>query len=159
MSRLPSLGPRGEGWFALQLLLLAAIAYAGLALGAELAGGSQLFAWLAGAGLIVAGGLVAALGIRDLGPSLSPLPRPTDAARLVRHGIYRRLRHPIYGGVLLAAFGWSVLTVSVVALVLCIGLAVLLDLKARREEAWLRERFAAYADYASRTSRFVPGWY
>jgi protein-S-isoprenylcysteine O-methyltransferase Ste14 len=39
-------------------------------------------------------------------------------------------------------------------------LAVLFDLKARREEAWLIERFPEYADYRARTPRrFVPWLY
>jgi protein-S-isoprenylcysteine O-methyltransferase Ste14 len=33
------------------------------------------------------------------------------------------------------------------------------DLKARREERWLRERFADYDDYARRVKRFIPGFY
>jgi protein-S-isoprenylcysteine O-methyltransferase Ste14 len=69
------------------------------------------------------------------------------------------VRHPIYLGVLLSALGWALLKASVVALGLAIGLAVLLDLKARREEAWLDERYPDYADYARRTRRFVPGIY
>ena len=36
---------------------------------------------------------------------------------------------------------------------------VLLDLKARREEAWLSERFEGYAAYMRRTRRFIPGLY
>lgn len=159
MSRLPGLGPRGEGWFALQVLLLAGIAVAGLAYGTDVPDGVRPLAWLAGGGLIAFGLLVGALGLRDLGPSLSPLPRPTEGGQLVRHGVYRRVRHPIYVGVLLVALGWSVLTASVVAGGLAIGLAVLIDLKARREEVWLRERFPDYADYARRTRRFIPGFY
>jgi protein-S-isoprenylcysteine O-methyltransferase Ste14 len=34
-----------------------------------------------------------------------------------------------------------------------------LDLKARREEAWLSERYPEYAAYARHTHRFVPGVY
>jgi protein-S-isoprenylcysteine O-methyltransferase Ste14 len=61
--------------------------------------------------------------------------------------------------VILVAMGWSLLTASLAALVLTAVLAVLLDLKARREEAWLRERYRVYAAYAEQTSRFVPGVY
>jgi protein-S-isoprenylcysteine O-methyltransferase Ste14 len=78
---------------------------------------------------------------------------------LISDGIYRRLRHPIYAGLILLALGWSLLTASVLALVLTGAFAVLLDLKARREEVWLRDRFPGYAAYAARTRRFVPGLY
>jgi protein-S-isoprenylcysteine O-methyltransferase Ste14 len=46
-----------------------------------------------------------------------------------------------------------------VALALSVVLAIVLDLKARREEEWLRERFPDYAAYAARTKRFIPGIY
>jgi protein-S-isoprenylcysteine O-methyltransferase Ste14 len=154
-SRLPSLGPRGEGWFALQVVLLVAIAAAGFIARV----GSHGLVILAGGALILLGLAVGFRGVRDLDRSLSPLPRPSATAELVEHGVYRRVRHPIYTGVILAAVGWSIATMSPLALVLSALLAVLLDLKSRREEAWLRERFAGYAEYARRTKRFIPGLY
>jgi protein-S-isoprenylcysteine O-methyltransferase Ste14 len=87
------------------------------------------------------------------------MPRPIDDAVLISDGIYRSLRHPIYAGVMLLGIGWALLTASVFALGLALLLAVVLDLKARREEVWLRERFAGYAEYATRTRRFLPGVY
>jgi protein-S-isoprenylcysteine O-methyltransferase Ste14 len=48
---------------------------------------------------------------------------------------------------------------SLLALGLALALAVLLDLKARREEVWLREKYPGYAEYAGHTKRFVPGVY
>lgn len=159
MTRLPALGPRGEGWFVIQLALLALIAGAGVSLGPDWRGAPRFAAAVAGGALIVGGLILVVRGIRDLDRSLSPLPYPPEEGRLVEHGIYGRLRHPIYSGVVCFALGWGLLTASVAALGLTLVLAVLLDLKARREEVWLRQRYAAYADYARRTSRFVPGLY
>jgi len=102
---------------------------------------------------------LAYLGIRDLDRSISPMPRPTETSVLIQDGIYRRLRHPIYAGLILVALGWSLLMASLAALVLALLLAVILDLKARREEVWLRERYPGYAAYATHTKRFVPGIY
>lgn len=158
-THLPSLGPRGEGWFALQLVLMALVAVAGLLFGANWAGAPRFASALAGVVLIVAGVGVGFLGIRDLDRSLSPMPRPADNAVLIQDGIYRRLRHPIYAAVMLIAIGWGLLTASVLAIAIAIALALLLDLKARREEVWLRERYPGYAAYAARTRRFVPGLY
>lgn len=158
-SRLPALGPRGIGWFVLQLLLMALIAAAGLLAGGNWSGAARIAAGVAGAVLLLGGGALAFLGIRDLGPSLSPLPWPNERAQLVIDGVYHRLRHPIYAGVILGALGWSLLTASFVALVLTVALAIVLDLKSRREEAWLLERFTDYAAYASQAHRFVPGLY
>lgn len=100
-----------------------------------------------------------AASTRSLGTALTPLPRPLEEARLVEHGLYRSLRHPIYVGLLLAALGWSLLFESPISLAASGALAVVLDLKARREEAWLLERYPGYADYRRRTRRFVPRLY
>jgi protein-S-isoprenylcysteine O-methyltransferase Ste14 len=159
VSRLPALGRRGEGWFVLQLLFLAAVGAAGFLLGPDWSGLLRQSTTVVGLALILIGLVLGLLGIRHLDRSLTPLPHPTEGGQLVDHGIYGHVRHPIYLGVLLSALGWALLAASTVALGLAIGLAVLLDLKARREEAWLRERYPDYAGYAHRTRRFVPGIY
>ena len=143
----------------LQLLFMAVVLVCGLFVGANWAGAPRFAAGVAGAVLMAGGVALGFLGVRDLDRSISALPRPTDDAVLISDGIYRRLRHPIYAGLILLALGWSLLTASVLALVLTGAFAVLLDLKARREEVWLRDRFPGYAAYAARTRRFVPGLY
>jgi protein-S-isoprenylcysteine O-methyltransferase Ste14 len=158
-TRIPSLGPRGEGWVALQFALLAAIAGAGWLLGGAWSGVTWQALLVVGGLLIVAGLAIAGLGVVNLDRSLSALPRPTDRAVLVSHGVYRQVRHPIYAGLVSAALGWSLATASLAALGLSVLLAIVLDLKSRREEDWLRGRFAGYADYAARTRRFLPGIY
>jgi protein-S-isoprenylcysteine O-methyltransferase Ste14 len=40
-----------------------------------------------------------------------------------------------------------------------VTLAVYLDAKARREERWLREHYAGYAEYARRVNRLIPYLY
>ncbi len=65
----------------------------------------------------------------------------------------------VYGAVLLIALGWS-LVESPLGLLPTAALAVVFDLKARVEEAWLEERFPGYSQYRDRTPRrFVPGVY
>jgi len=106
--------------------------------------------------LVAAGGLLALAGIAALGRSLTPLPEPRGGGELVEHGPYRLVRHPIYGGGLLAATGWS-LRRSPAALAPTALLAALWTAKARREEELLVARFPGYADYRRRTPhRFVP---
>src|SRR6266568_4067770 len=74
-------------------------------------------------------------------------------------GIFGLVRHPVYGGVILIGLGWS-LADAPLGLVPTALLAVLFDLKARREEAWLIERFPEYAAYRARAPRrFVPWLY
>jgi protein-S-isoprenylcysteine O-methyltransferase Ste14 len=148
-----------------QLLLFALIGATGLA---SLAGrpgdpsspaGTSLVAGLVGAGAIVAGGLVVLRAAWDLRASLSPFPRPMAGAELIDHGAFRRVRHPIYSGILLAGAGWALASGSLVTLALVGLLALLFDAKSRREEAWLEADFPGYEAYRARTRRFIPGVY
>jgi protein-S-isoprenylcysteine O-methyltransferase Ste14 len=155
----PALGPRGEGWVAGQLVLFAAIGLGGLVSVLSLNDGLFPLTLAAGLVLIAIGLLVAVRGAVALGSNLTPFPRPRPAATLVETGAYRYVRHPIYSGLVLAAVGWSVATVSPLALVPSVLLALLFDAKSRREEAWLTERLPGYAVYRARTRKFVPGLY
>lgn len=160
-TRLPALGSRGQGWVAGQMLLIFLEGIVSYPSFDALPPASPL-GWLSlGAGaLLFAGGLwVAYRGIGALGSSLSALPAPADGGELVVEGIYRRVRHPIYAGVIGVALGWAFFVVSPAALVVAIALAVWLDLKARREEVWLVERYPGYAAYQRGTARFVPRLY
>jgi protein-S-isoprenylcysteine O-methyltransferase Ste14 len=112
-----------------------------------------------GVTVLAAGVVLFALGASALGPSLTPYPRPSEGAMLRERGIYRRVRHPIYGGVLLAAIGWS-LARSPLALVATVLLWLLLELKSRHEESMLLERYPEYEAYRARVRRrFVPALY
>ena len=150
-------GSRGGGWVVAQALLLAAAVVGGL-VGP---GWEVLTPWLGvpvGALLLALGTLLALAGVRDLGPSLSPFPRPRGRGELVERGVYARVRHPIYGGLILAAFGWAFLTVSLVSLVLAAVLVAFFVLKSRREEELLLERYEGYEEYRRRTPRRLLPW-
>jgi protein-S-isoprenylcysteine O-methyltransferase Ste14 len=159
--RLPDLGPRGEGWVIGQLALLALLVVVSLPQLPTLwpAGGFGWARLAAGSAAIAIGGWSAVRGLTDLGESLTPMPRPRADGRLIESGIYARLRHPIYAGLMLASIGWSVLTASLPAFLVALLLAAFLDAKARREEAWLLDRYPGYWDYRRRSKRFVPGIY
>jgi protein-S-isoprenylcysteine O-methyltransferase Ste14 len=112
----------------------------------------------------VAGTLLITLGIvvvleawRQLGPAATPLPKPREGGALVDSGLYGYVRHPIYGAGIVAGIGYSLLTTSWPSLALTAVLAALWELKSRREEAWLIERYPGYDAYRGRTRRkFVP---
>jgi protein-S-isoprenylcysteine O-methyltransferase Ste14 len=87
------------------------------------------------------------------------VPRPRPDGRLVTTGIYSHVRHPIYAGMILAGIGWSAITRSLAAFAVALLLGALLDAKARREEAWLVERYPDYEEYRRRSKRFVPRVY
>jgi len=154
--RLPSLGPRGEGWFIGQLVFIVAIALAPSDVWAEpLAAPAR---WT-GIILLAAGLALAGRGALDLGASLTPFPRPRRTGELVERGVYGVLRHPIYGGLMLLAGGWSLTRPSGAGLLLSLAFALFLDLKARREEQFLEATFPGYEAYRRRTRRFIPRVY
>ena len=144
-----------------QFILIALLVVLGLP-GLRNLGSGRVIGWVwfaIGAGALAIGAWLLLRGFVDLGPSMTPLPRPRIDGRLIDSGIYARLRHPIYAGLILGSLGWSAVTRSPAALVVALVLAAFLDAKARREEAWLIDAYPPYAAYRLRTRRFLPGIY
>jgi protein-S-isoprenylcysteine O-methyltransferase Ste14 len=110
----------------------------------------------AGAALILAGALLAFFGVFSLGRNLTPLPHPKDDAKLVDTGAYRLVRHPIYGGIILMAYGWGLSVQSWLTLAYATVIFVFLDVKSRREERWLKEKFPNYVEYSKRVRKLIP---
>ena len=157
-AHLPDLGRRGEGWVVLQVLLFVAIIGAGF-LGPAWDGLARVVGAIAGVALSISGvGLVTA-GILGLRKQLTAYPRPVPGGRLIEDGVFRLVRHPMYGGGVIAAIGWGLAMASPLALAGAVVLGVFFDLKSRREEAWLGEQFVAYAAYRRRTRRMIPWLY
>jgi protein-S-isoprenylcysteine O-methyltransferase Ste14 len=154
--KVPRLGPRGEGWAVAQLALGVLILVAGIE-GPAWAVAAAPLRIIAGVTLGVAGfGLIIA-GIAGLGSSLTPFPKPAETATLRTGGAYRLVRHPIYGGSMLVALGWSLVS-SPLAVLVAAGLVALFELKSRLEESLLLSRFPEYEAYMRRVRwRFVPG--
>jgi protein-S-isoprenylcysteine O-methyltransferase Ste14 len=161
VARLPSLGPRGEGWVVGQILLMALVAVLGVRHRRPwvVRSAPDLAGLVTGALLLADGFTLAGRAAGDLAGSLTVLPHPRDDAQLVETGAYARIRHPLYTSAMLMAVGWAMATRSWPALAASAVLAVWLDAKARLEEAWLVEQFAGYRAYRDRTSRFLPGIY
>jgi protein-S-isoprenylcysteine O-methyltransferase Ste14 len=122
-------------------------------------GSTRIVTSAVGVALLAGGAILFSRGILDLRENLTPLPHPRDGAHLVETGAYRLVRHPIYGGLIVGAGGWGLLTASPSALASAIVLLLFFDLKSRREEAWLVERFPGYPAYRSRTRRLIPWTY
>ena len=161
MSGLPSLGPRGEGWVALQSVILFWIVATGWSFPVGVATGLSPVVVAIGTALIAAGLFLVGAGILALAShdAFTALPRPRDSARLVETGVYRLVRNPVYGGLILTGLGWALVRGSAAALLGVVVLFLFFDLKRRREEAWLVERFPAYAAYREHTRRLIPWIY
>jgi len=154
----PDLGPRGEGWVLIQIVLFAAILAARPATGSAPAGMRGSVPELVGVGLVLAGGLLATAGVWGLqgADALTALPHPRSDAALVDRGAYRLVRHPIYGGLVIGALGWGILRASLPTVLLAAVLLGFFTLKATREEAWLEARYPDYPAYRQRTRRLLP---
>ena len=83
-------------------------------------------------------------------------PEPGKAARLVMHGPYRWIRHPMYTALLLLCLGWLLGRFNWMRLLGLALLAITLVVKLRYEERLLTQRFPGYADYRNRSSALVP---
>jgi protein-S-isoprenylcysteine O-methyltransferase Ste14 len=147
---------RGGWWVVGHFLLLIGIA------GLDLTGHAAVKPpplFIGGVALIVAATVCSLAGLLALGRNLTPFPKPSDKAKLVQHGIYAHIRHPLYTSVFCAAVGSSLIFQSWPALVVSFGLGGFFDAKARREERWLRQKFPDYASYERRVRRFIPWVY
>jgi protein-S-isoprenylcysteine O-methyltransferase Ste14 len=150
------MGQRGEMWVAVQAVLL--VVFIALPSGDA--------PWPYEMAFRVAGWMIAGLGMLllgrsalNLGRSLTPLPRPKPDGELVTSGAYRFVRHPIYLGVLLACLGIALATTSPLRLGLTLVLFIFFDMKARKEERWLSERYPDYAGYQARVKKLIPWIY
>lgn len=95
------------------------------------------------------------LGHNRLG-NFSVFPEPRRGARLITSGPYRWIRHPMYTAVLLGTAAFIAADTQAWRIAAWIALAVVLTVKAAREEGNLRAVFPEYADYCARTRRFIP---
>jgi protein-S-isoprenylcysteine O-methyltransferase Ste14 len=75
--------------------------------------------------------------------------------RVVRHGVYRYIRHPIYVGDLLLLLGLELALNSWIVLGV-IALTPIVLSRAIREEALLKESLAGYREYCQTSKRFIP---
>jgi protein-S-isoprenylcysteine O-methyltransferase Ste14 len=151
-------GKRGEWYVVAQVALVALIAFSPRTLGGwpswQFPEGALVS--VAGWALLIGGAAMLAAAMARIGAKPTPLPHPPANAVLQVTGVYRVVRHPMYCGVLLAAFGWALLNRGWLALLFCVLGSVFIDLKARREEQWLLERFPGYADYRRRVRKLIP---
>ena len=147
---------RGGAWVVGQIALMAAIGACG-----GWRPGTSPGSWAIGAGTALAGlgGWIGILGALHLGRNRTAYPKPLAQGDLIVTGIYGWIRHPLYTSLILLGSGWSLGRWSGLAGLSTLGLALLLDAKALREEAWLEQAYPRYGEYRAHVRRFVPGVY
>lgn len=114
--------------------------------------------WVAVGGLLIgAGGAVGFSAFRALGSALTPTPVPIAGAGLRTEGIYARVRHPIYGAVLLLVFGYVIAFGSWWSLLVAVILVIFFAAKARWEDHLLAAAYGSnWVAWASTTGALIP---
>jgi protein-S-isoprenylcysteine O-methyltransferase Ste14 len=94
---------------------------------------------------------------RSLGKSLTPFPEPISGAQLVAQGPYRLVRHPIYGGIIVALAGLALFQGSTMTLIGAVEMGALFWLKSSFEERRLLIAHPMYRQYQqSVPKRLIP---
>jgi protein-S-isoprenylcysteine O-methyltransferase Ste14 len=105
-------------------------------------------------------GMIPVLGALLTNPHLETTVRiQTDRGhRVVTEGPYRYVRHPMYVGISVAFWGWSLILGSWVAFGVASVVVVLLVVRTALEDETLRNELAGYTEYCKKTRfRLVPG--
>ena len=95
----------------------------------------------------------------DLGTNWSITLEVREGHRLVTHGVYARIRHPMYSSLLLYSIGQALALPNWLAgPSYLVALGLLVALRLGPEERMMIEEFGGeYEDYRARTRRLVPG--
>ncbi|GAC1443219.1 MAG: hypothetical protein NVSMB52_01300 [Chloroflexota bacterium] len=96
---------------------------------------------------------------RALGRGLVPYPKPPAGAILRQTGIYGRVRHPIYLGILCAIFSWALWWRSRIGLAILVPSIAFFWAKSRYEELFLLAEFPEYAEYQRRVPALFPRYW
>jgi protein-S-isoprenylcysteine O-methyltransferase Ste14 len=90
---------------------------------------------------------------RDLAEHWSPLAAGAGEQKLVKSGIYSKIRHPIYLSNLSCSLGFALISWNAIALLLFVLCLAAFHLRIRREE---KELVAAFGDEYAEYTRDVP---
>jgi protein-S-isoprenylcysteine O-methyltransferase Ste14 len=113
--------------------------------------------WLAGLVVTALGIAISIYARLSLGANWSGVVTLKTDHELIRKGLYSRIRHPIYTGILLGMVGTVMIRSYLRS---CIGFGMVLTtfyFKARREERFLKQEFGAgFDEHARQTGMFLP---
>ena len=145
---------RGGWWVAAQVVAFGVVAVALLwAPERDVPGIVAALGWV----LVVVGGGLAIDGVFQIRGHLTAYPAPLEHGKLVEHGSYRLVRHPIYGGLVVGVIGLAVASGNLAALVAGVALGAFFYAKSGFEEALLEDKYVDYPQYQRRvTKRLIP---
>ena len=154
-------GERGEYYVLAQFFLFALVVFGPRAFRGWSAWPVPYAAITSAAGfvLMLVGAALSIGGVMRLGPNLTALPYPKDCSNLIESGPYAIVRHPIYSGLIIGALGYALWVNGTLTLLYALVLFVFFDVKSRREETWLAEKFPGYAEYQARVRKLIPWVY
>jgi protein-S-isoprenylcysteine O-methyltransferase Ste14 len=104
----------------------------------------------------VFGTFIVGLGMLQLNKNLSPFPTPKKDSALITSGLFKYVRHPIYTGILIAAFFLAFYLHSGYKFIVFLLLLILFYYKSKYEEKALLQKFPEYESYKANTGRFIP---
>ena len=145
---------RGYFYVAVQFLLIALLFTAPRQ--ADPYGAISDLIGIVGVAVIALGAVILVTSFVRLGRSLTANPVPKDDGVLVTSGLYGRVRHPIYFGLLVLALGVVLDAGWWPQIIIALMLYFLLNIKAQFEEDLLRKKYPEYKAYALKTPRFFP---
>lgn len=154
-------GGRGEWWVVAQFILIPLLLVSMwiVPFGRNWPAPLDGLARIAGLLLLIGAAWLLFAGVLHLGRNLTANPKPIADGQLVQTGAYAVVRHPIYAGIILGFLAVALFFNSFVGVIGAIIVFVFFDQKSRREEVWLSEAYAGYADYSRRTRKLIPWIY
>ncbi len=99
---------------------------------------------------------VVVISVRHFNQRITPNPVPLSSAKLVRTGIYKYIRHPMYTSALLLILGWCAYFFSWISVILPFLSLGFLMIKIRFEEKQLLKKFPEYGEYQKDSHRMIP---
>jgi protein-S-isoprenylcysteine O-methyltransferase Ste14 len=106
--------------------------------------------------LSILGFTVVLVALFNLDKSLTAFPTPKNNSELITSGLYKYVRHPIYTGILLTVFGYSIYSMSISRLTVSLLLSILFYFKTNYEEQKLSDKYTVYQAYKLKVGRFLP---
>lgn len=142
-----------DRWVIAQFALIAAIAIVTPFTRIHL----PLWLWWLGFIVLLEGVGMFHIAVFNLGWNATMAVTPKEDGELIETGLYGIVRHPMYGGAIMIALGWSLFWGTWAGLLLSIVLIFFLNAKAEAEEELLLKKFPAYEIYKKRViKKLIP---